>query len=817
MDDSSGHLIHGAPLDASADTSIEERSFNPLVGLLDLFSSVRFGILLLLLLFVYSGIGSAGLPLKVAIWEPDAWTAVRSWRGIEMTEYEWFNSWFFFVLVGLTCLTIIVTTIRRIPFNTINLGVWMVHAGLIIMSLGCVFYFATKVEGDVPIARARILIQPEGGEAANLRAMPGHQVQIDTPNGPWNFQVMDTNPNWELLTGPDKGKAAYAVKVMVESPDGMFIRQLLANYPEYTEDMVRSSDPKQPWARSVKENGTALTDDTLKMSLEPDEQSNFWLMSSAAIYLREVRRNLDGSTTPVTSWVERPIEDLPRYNEYVELDREVWLPTGEDKLDTGPLLLKTMASSPDDPLSEMPIYITSYLPYAGMETRDTPGCEPCGDPLNPIANLTLDVSTGQQIQHRMFAFDENQTSPDPSLMQFQWIESESTMDGMLEMTGPKLRIRIPDSDIEIEEDITDLTEVKPDAPWTSVEDSGYEWRVRRIDDDMKILERQLNMATVEIRNDNRTWLRWVFDKPSMNADFPFEGPSQDHSAMDRNLDDSIKMTYLPFSGPPAPVTLVAGPDPDQLRILSALVPGKVEVNDLTVGQPHQLGPDVTMTIDSYDPRMRMETRPRVIAKRARQPRAGGQLSMIKIRMPDAKRQAWLTYHHYPFNGSEDLLRRFSYQPSIMSMPDGRLIEVMYSRQSAPLPSTVSLKGFDVRSHVGGFTGDVSSVLNWISRVNFEDDEGSVLSSVSVNDPSERNGYWYFQSQWDPPERATENSPAVAGLNYTILGVGNRNGVWTMLAGSVLSVIGMIYAFYIKPMIKRRRAANVYEKMKGAVS
>ena len=93
----------------------------------------------------------------------------------------------------------------------------------------------------------------------------------------------------------------------------------------------------------------------------------------------------------------------------------------------------------------------------------------------------------------------------------------------------------------------------------------------------------------------------------------------------------------------------------------------------------------------------------------------------------------------------------------------------------------------------------------------------MLSDVSVNDPSERNGYWYFQSQWDPPERATENSPAVAGLNYTILGVGNRNGVWTMLAGSVLSVIGMIYAFYVKPMIKRRRASNVYEKIKGAPS
>ena len=150
-------------------------------ALLNTFSSVRFGIVLLFLLFVYSGIGSAGLPMTYAIWEPGAWAAVRAWPFFEMTEYEWFNWWPFFVLVGLTCLTLVVTTLRRIPFTVINLGVWMVHAGLIIMAAGCVFYFATKIEGDVPIARARLVIQPEGAPSVSLRAMPGHEVQVTSP------------------------------------------------------------------------------------------------------------------------------------------------------------------------------------------------------------------------------------------------------------------------------------------------------------------------------------------------------------------------------------------------------------------------------------------------------------------------------------------------------------------------------------------------------------------------------------------------------------------------------------------------------------
>ena len=85
--------------------------------------------------------------------------------------------------------------------------------------------------------------------------------------------------------------------------------------------------------------------------------------------------------------------------------------------------------------------------------------------------------------------------------------------------------------------------------------------------------------------------------------------------------------------------------------------------------------------------------------------------------------------------------------------------------------------------------------------------------MSVNDPQQRQGYWYFQAQWDPPEAATATSAGSNGLNYTILGVGNRNGVVTMLIGSVLSVIGMIYAFYVKPIIRRRRAMNVYRGLK----
>src|SRR5439155_1609375 len=65
----------------------------PLRIILDVLSSVRLGIVLLTMLFVYSSIGSAGVPIKLNIFDPAAWVAPRQWRWLEMTEFEWFHWW----------------------------------------------------------------------------------------------------------------------------------------------------------------------------------------------------------------------------------------------------------------------------------------------------------------------------------------------------------------------------------------------------------------------------------------------------------------------------------------------------------------------------------------------------------------------------------------------------------------------------------------------------------------------------------------------------------------------------------------------------
>ena len=129
--------------------------------------------------------------------------------------------------------------------------------------------------------------------------------------------------------------------------------------------------------------------------------------------------------------------------------------------------------------------------------------------------------------------------------------------------------------------------------------------------------------------------------------------------------------------------------------------------------------------------------------------------------------------------------------------------MMFSRSKASLEVPIALDSFEVDSHLGGFTGKTASILNWRSLIQPQDGGNGTLA-VSVNDPQQYGDLWFFQSQWDPPDSA---SP---GLNYTVLGVGNRLGVFQMLFGCCLAVAGMIWAFYVKPMIKRKRQCKIYE-------
>ena len=127
----------------------------------------------------------------------------------------------------------------------------------------------------------------------------------------------------ELRSGADQGKRAYSVNVLVTGPGQRYIRQLIAGYPAYTEDMVFTDDRAQPVKRAVKVSGKPTVDERLFLALDYAPADSFYLKNdlekSWALY---VRRPGDAK------WVERPIVGLPLYNDSVPELGEVFVGPG---------------------------------------------------------------------------------------------------------------------------------------------------------------------------------------------------------------------------------------------------------------------------------------------------------------------------------------------------------------------------------------------------------------------------------------------------------------------------------------------------------
>ena len=266
------------------------------------------------------------------------------------------------------------------------------------------------------------------------------------------------------------------------------------------------------------------------------------------------------------------------------------------------------------------------------------------------------------------------------------------------------------------------------------------------------------------------------------------------------------MTYEPGQG--QLLRLVAGPGADELRLLVADRIAEVTEHKIVVGEPVKLAEGATITVTGYLPRSRTEERPFIVPLRQRDRSIGARASMIRLNVPVADEAAslWLPFHDYPFARAEEVLRRFLHKPTVLALPDGRRIELIYSRRRLRLPALVALETFEIDTHMGGFTGDESSILDWRSILRFQAASGwSEPIAVHMNHPVQVGGLWFFQASWDPPEAPRfEGDRGSNGLNYTILGVANRHVVFVQLVGCCIAVVGMIYAFYVKAYIRRRR-------------
>ncbi|GJM25200.1 MAG: hypothetical protein DHS20C16_16150 [Phycisphaerae bacterium] len=756
------------------------QSFNPFRAIYDLISNVWFGIVLMILLFIYMSVASAGLLYPTDWTDPfGAWTVDVVRKRFNKTEMEVFAWWPFTLLMGLFVLNMVVVTLRRIRLTVLNLGVWMIHTGIVILTLGSVYYFYNKVEGDTPVFRRSVEIKVPGAAApSRLVVRPQNRVFVPGTGGEYGFTISSINPNWPLLSGEDKGKTACSVNVAVTTPTQSFIRQMLIGYPQYTEDIIPGK------GRAVKSTGKKLLDESLELAFAYEPQTHYYIKDTAALYVRKVGES---------QWIERPIEGLPHYADHTTKRNEVWMNRGNTSIDPDPLNIAVPKVADNDPLGNLDVHISGRLHYShGDETRWVPN----GKQLNPMMKVIIDGS-GHQSEFSLFALNPRLSDVDRSMVAYHWAENEMQRLGFGKSTGNQLSIRVPaqDKTVQLQVDPEKTLDHNKDLQFVRIEDTDWSYRLKTYHRSFPMNNgRRVPIVVVEFKSGERSITRWVTDDPSRAQDLTGD---QQFSPPDPAVDVVFK--------PGALVTVVAGPDPENIEVF---VGSPNDRRSVAIGEMFDLGSGIRMKIlESYS-HMQPERRPVLVAKRDRDAKAGNIFSRIKLELTSDQWEfsEWLPYHRYPFvNDQYAVPGRFVYRPTRCMLPDGTEVELLFSRKSAPLPAALALEDFELKVHTGGFvSGNTLSVRDFISVLRpYSGGEWQQPITTSLNSPAQFAGIYFFQAEWDPGEMA-----------FTGLGVGNRDGVLIQLFGTCVAVLGMIYVFYIKPIIKRRRQQAVWAQVES---
>jgi len=196
------------------------------------------------------------------------------------------------------------------------------------------------------------------------------------------------------------------------------------------------------------------------------------------------------------------------------------------------------------------------------------------------------------------------------------------------------------------------------------------------------------------------------------------------------------------------------------------------------------------------------------AKRDRDEGAAGirQVVTVKISAGDTSKIVHVPFAQY---AAENFAQ---WQGNEIWLPGAtKPLQLQLGNTLRPLPAKITLEKFELVPYAGGskqsgLMRDFRATL----RVVDNDSGTEKVGVAAMNEPVyfERKLPWYapdeswlfFQSGFNPQ----------AGEQLSILGIGNRPGVITMTVGSIMIGLGLLYAFYLKPIIVQRMKRNAIE-------
>lgn len=327
----------------------------------------------------------------------------------------------------------------------------------------------------------------------------------------------------------------------------------------------------------------------------------------------------------------------------------------------------------------------------------------------------------------------------------------------------------------------------------------------------------------------KTFRRYIIDGVGTQTDFVLdvEGAGPKGQRQTTPVDPNLHLHYalsdglrlLPQPGEDERHTILTKPDvpgfwhlvtrndmPARLESIPAgtldlAINGEVVDPETGLRQPYSLELDV----DRVDGVLRNEW-VRIVPSEQRDRQAGevGQFQVVGVRV---SRGDWEQHLYVPFSVWPD---QSAWQPAQVDVPGmEEPLRLQLGKTRHHLPARVKLEEFELVPYAGDFTPD-SAMRDFRSHLTIEQIGGEPRKETvqlnypiyfDVQLPGLVGAIWpdqswlLFQSQWDMENQA-----------FTVLGVANRPGINTMIAGCVLVVFGLMWAFYVKPVIIRRRKA-----------
>ncbi|MBC7782383.1 MAG: cytochrome c biogenesis protein ResB [Burkholderiales bacterium] len=167
----------------------------------------------------------------------------------------------------------------------------------------------------------------------------------------------------------------------------------------------------------------------------------------------------------------------------------------------------------------------------------------------------------------------------------------------------------------------------------------------------------------------------------------------------------------------------------------------------------------------------------------------GRKQVVKVRATDGA--GWHEDVFVPFN--EQILL-MPWRGGLVSVPGVTApVQMQLGNNYRLLPASIRLDKFEADAYGGVDIASAPMMRDFRSTITITDPRSGerVTDTVYLNNPVfYQGGDWiFFQSGWDNQQQ-----------RFTILGIGNRPGVRIMAMGCGLIVLGIFYAFYIKPII-----------------